>query len=364
MTKKICFISPWVYSYFNPSVDFNAGGAERQIHLLSNALSEQFDVHVIVGDFGQARTETVSDVTLHRAFSKQEQYVSNPIKPVWKLFNAMKRANADIYIDRNSPRMTAVSYFLTRILRKKFVYHIANDANLTRRPENYSRPIERLFYRAVKNSDTIIAQSEKQKNTVKSMTMADIHVIPNCYPSIENPATYNNRESILWVGKLRKEHKRPHLFLDLAELLPSVDFKLIGRIDTNNKYHCHIRNRAKEIPNLTLTGWISPDKIHDEFRKAIALVSTSAYEGFPNVFLEAWRQGTPVISLSIDPFKYINVPFGYGNDDLQRVEKLIAILVGNTNLRQFFGEELRRSFENNFDVQSIGGLYANALNNI
>jgi glycosyltransferase involved in cell wall biosynthesis len=39
----------------------------------------------------------------------------------------------------------------------------------------------------------------------------------------------------------------------------------------------------------------------EELASAVALVSTSSFEGMPNTFLEAWSQGVPVLTLSFDP---------------------------------------------------------------
>ena len=59
--------------------------------------------------------------------------------------------------------------------------------------------------------------------------------------------------------------------------------------------------RAGELPNLELLGRQPRGRTLAEIERATALVSTSRAEGMPNVFLEAWARGVPVLTLEYDP---------------------------------------------------------------
>jgi hypothetical protein len=52
---SLCFVLPSAYGYFDDEVDA-VGGAERQLSLISRWLVDRFDVHFVVGDYGQPRT--------------------------------------------------------------------------------------------------------------------------------------------------------------------------------------------------------------------------------------------------------------------------------------------------------------------
>ena len=61
----------------------------------------------------------------------------------------------------------------------------------------------------------------------------------------------------------------------------------------------------KTVPNIRYLGQVPPDRAIGIIGNAALLLSTSDGEGFPSVFLEAWANGTPVVSLSIDPDRLI-----------------------------------------------------------
>ena len=58
--------------------------------------------------------------------------------------------------------------------------------------------------------------------------------------------------------------------------------------------------RAATIGNVAMLGRVNPGDMPRIYRAAACLCCTSAFEGFPNTFLEAWSHGQPVVS-SFDP---------------------------------------------------------------
>ena len=76
-------------------------------------------------------------------------------------------------------------------------------------------------------------------------------------------------------------------------------FKIIGepRDKLGQKYY----DKLKSFSNVTLYGKLSHTDTLFHIVNSKALISTSPMEGFPNIFLEAWSSGIPVLSLFIDP---------------------------------------------------------------
>jgi glycosyltransferase involved in cell wall biosynthesis len=62
---------------------------------------------------------------------------------------------------------------------------------------------------------------------------------------------------------------------------------------------------AETTPNLHLLPTTAPGEVLALYPRAVAIVSTSHFEGFPNTFLEAWAHGTPALSLRVDPDRVI-----------------------------------------------------------
>ena len=365
MAGSVCFVMLGAYGYFNPAQGLIEGGAQRQVYLLSTALADRFDVHVVVGDYGQPQTEHREGVTLHRAYSKES--TATPLRPAKRLAvlgNAMRRADADLYIDRNPPRVTAFVYLLTRLLRKRFLYHVANDANLTSRFGARTRPVRALYLQAVRNADGRVAQSTHQQELLATGYDADSTVVPNGYPATESVRPPTEREGFLWVGRLDENHKRPHLFLELAERLPESEFTLIGPVDTDNEYQKRIRDWAARLPNVSFLGGVNPWEIHIHYRNAIALVSTSAYEGFPNVFLEAWRQGTPVVSLDVDPGRYGIPDDVCANGNLDTLERFLSDLQTDTTYRTQLASNAHELFTAEFEMSTVATQYGDAIERV
>jgi glycosyltransferase involved in cell wall biosynthesis len=61
-------------------------------------------------------------------------------------------------------------------------------------------------------------------------------------------------------------------------------------------YYESIRDQAAALPNVEFTGFLPLREVEPWFDRARVLVCTSVYEGMPNVFLQAWARGVPVVA--------------------------------------------------------------------
>src|SRR5260221_14369512 len=61
-------------------------------------------------------------------------------------------------------------------------------------------------------------------------------------------------------------------------------------------YYEEGRDRAARLPNVEITGFLPLAQVEPWFDRARLLVSTSVYEGMPNVFLQAWARPGPTLA--------------------------------------------------------------------
>jgi len=360
---SLCFVSLPAYGFFNPSAyeQTGGGGAKRQIYLLSQELTQWFDVHVVVGDYGQPKTECRDGVTLHRAYTPGD---GAPHRQLFSLGKAMYRAAADVYIYRGHPRKAAITGLLARLLRRKWVYHVSNDSDLGYNYDNCSTLVRWLFRHELNQAYRIVAQTTRQQNLLRNRFDVNSTVIPNGYVASEE-LPLEEREFVLWVGRLEPQQNRPDLFLDCAEALPEVSFKIIGVREDDECYH-ETKRRADSLPNVEFISAVEPNEIHKYYRRAIAVVNTSAHEGFPNTFLEAWRQQTPVVSLDVDPGRYLedDLYSGYAAGEIDTVIEETRQLATDSRRRARIGENLERHFHQEYDIGRVGEQYARVLGGV
>ena len=92
-------------------------------------------------------------------------------------------------------------------------------------------------------------------------------------------------------------------------------FKIIGPPRDKTGRCCY--EKLKSFRNVSLLGEQSHTETLRHIASSRALISTSPMEGFPNIFIEAWACGIPVVSLYFDP------------GDIIKKEKLGEVAEGN-----------------------------------
>nr|WP_267902940.1 glycosyltransferase family 4 protein [Halomarina oriensis] len=351
------------YTFFVPTEGVSTGGAERQLSLLGRELAADLDVHFVVGDYGQAETSRADGVTLHRAYRPAAS--ATPVRRLGhlrSLFHAMRRADADVYVVRGDELLATACYTFARLLGRRWVYNLAVDSQAERSPGPVGRLTDRVFGAMLRDADHVIAQSSHQQRRLRASFAVDATVVPNGYPVLDGGTESSPREAFLFVGRLDPGQKRPHLFLDLAERVPAASFVLVGPDSADERYSRAVASRARRLDNVEFLGRLPPEEVYDQYDRALALVNTSTQEGFPNTFLEAWRAATPVVSLTVDPGRFLDgAAVGCADGSFEELVALTEHVVADPERWTAIGRDHRAAFEARYGIAECATRYANAL---
>ena len=136
------------------------------------------------------------------------------------------------------------------------------------------------------------------------------------------------------------------MLIELAEKYNDIEFLVAGGINQKNpQYSISIINKIKKMRNVDYLGPISFKSINSVYEKGIILLNTSIYEGFPNVFLEAWINKIPVISF-FDPDGVIsNNRLGKVVYDMIDLQNTIIEFINNVDLINECGENGKKYVE-------------------
>ena len=121
---------------------------------------------------------------------------------------------------------------------------------------------------------------------------------------IEKTNEKNVRKHILWVGRLIRM-KQPELFIKLAEQFSDEKFLMIAP-GYNDNFEKEVQVKINRVKNIKRISYVKFSDIDDYFKQAKILISSSTYEGFPNTFVQAAKNGTPIITYSTNPEDILN----------------------------------------------------------
>ncbi len=348
--KKLLFVSLAAYPLFNKTIEGVHGGAELDLYTVARHLnSSKFEVHFLVGDYGQKAQEERFGVFIHRGQKISNSNAAAGLVNFFKLFRLVRKINPEVIFTEAAGWLTVELIIIKIILRKKLVFRSAHENNINGFTD--SRSYGLLYRKLLPNINHIILQNEQDIEILKSKFkyIKNVSVIRNLQNIPPNePLSLEKRLHHLWVGRSEKI-KDPQAFIDLVKELPDNQFVMIMP-KTNTDVFNNIKEQAQNLSNLRFIPGVKWGEIMPYFIQAKYLINTSIGEGFPNVILEAMKHGTPIISTRLDFDSIItkqNCGIIGGTDIKNLAKKIISI--ENSQWRKYSNNCYKFS-KNNFDI--------------
>jgi glycosyltransferase involved in cell wall biosynthesis len=276
------------------------GGGETQVLLLARELASRGH-RVAVATFGDATLPAAhGGIDVLRLPPPQRGAPLSRLawraRLPWELWRAL---DAKVLVQRAAGSATGLVGLVARLRGRRFVYASASDMDFDfGRMAANAREL-RLFGLGLRLADGLVVQSEAQHMLARERLQRDAEVVPSLAEPASGPR--EQPEALLWMGRFAP-YKRPLAFLDLAARVPRARFRIVGGPSPiDPELAAEVRRRAAALDNVELLAAVPRDEVLSLVRRAVAIVSTSEFEGMPNVFLEGWAHGVPALALSHDP---------------------------------------------------------------
>ncbi len=353
------------------------GGSELQKALLAKSLAKSGHEVVVIDPYTETSCITEEGIKIIPVpnWNKGLPVIGLLFRKLPALYKLLKEQKADFYYARTRSYYHLFSYLAARKTGGKFIMGMASDIDLFSiwRIIKYKdvpsfNLIEFLkldlpnilaFKYLLRKADYITLQHSGQKILSKSIK-GQQGIFPNIFDFNNLPRIQKESgDYFISAGSLTMLKGAKNL-LELVKVLDKrIKIVIVG--EPRCRKTRVIYEQLKEIENVELKGRLNHRETMQLIGNAKALINVSNFEGFPNIFLEAWAQGIPVISLHVNPGDVIN-NYGLGKyceGDIQRMKDYIeADITAN-----HYNVSLISYVKLNHDINSASQRFFKILNN-
>lgn len=359
---NVCIVAQFSYGAMAGGASGHVGGVERQTTLLARWLATRgHEVSLITWNEGYEGDEIIDGVRVLK-MCRQDSGLPGLrfFVPRWSsLVTALRRADAAVYYQNCAEYVTGQVALWCRTRGRKFVFSSASDLDCDPALPGLPKLREKVLYRyGIRRADRLIVQTAQQRKSLLSGFGLQSKVLPMACPGPSASETVvaktpeKGRTRVLWAARIAPV-KRLEMLLDVARRLPDVQFDVAGMPYEGDCYSREVMLDASRIGNVALHGTVARERMAEMYRGASLLCCTSAYEGFPNTFLEAWSFGLPVVT-TVDPDGLVAAKgLGFVGGDAASIADGIRDLVDSENRWQAASRAAREHYLSNYTVDAV-----------
>lgn len=214
-----------------------------------------------------------------------------------------------------------------------------------------SRQIQEYVLR---HATHVFCQNETQQQRLREQLSVEAECLPAPIDLEQWPLCEAEQgEYVLWVGRSDRFHKRPELLIELARRCAEIPFLLVmNRQDA--EVHAEI---LSQLPaNVTHREYVPFNEMPAVFGNARVLVMTGnpAYEGFPNLLLQAAATGVPIVSMhDFNGFFDLTKAGLVSGEDLDEMERQVRLVWTKRPEELAAEQELRDWIASHHSVEAV-----------
>jgi len=296
---KILFFSSFAHLVLQKNQERTSGGAELQVALLARELAGLgHDIVIAGGDVGQADRRILEGVLTRNAGKFHTGNLLEMLSAIPRVVQVLREERPEWVVVMGWTAWLFILWALRPFLGFKLDFTCSLDSEINGEYRREHPVFGRLFEFAVRHCDARHSITSDQEKVFRSRGMTATFYRYLLMPR-STPRSAGKSVDLLWVSRCQ-QLKRPHLFLDLAEAVPSARCQMICPCEDLALWES-VKKRALTISNLEFIERVPYHQIQEYYDAAQIFVNTSTYEGFPNSFIQAGLAGTALLSLRVDP---------------------------------------------------------------
>ena len=300
--NDVAIYAPFSRGYYDRARG-RAGGAERQMVLLARALAAEGHrvAHIVYPPSDPVALPDTKLTLIHRGAYAGDRVVVGRVLEAVRVWRALRRADGRVVIVRTGSPAVGITALFSKLHRRRFIFSSANNSDFTT-PRISSWLSKGIYRLGVRLADVVVVQSDDQLKLARQtfpVLRRIVHIPSFVEPAPQSTGDEDHASMFLWIGRAAPE-KQPIRYIELARALPGARFAMIPVPEGGASSVEQIRASAQDVPNLQLFEPVPHDELMCLLQRAVAVVNTSQTEGMPNVFLEAWARGIPVLTLEFD----------------------------------------------------------------
>ena len=347
-----------------------AGGAERQMTLLARALAARgYSVgHIVYPPSDPVALPDGLTLVPREPHGGTRPIIGGVVEAlhVWR---ALKAADARVAIVRGGSPAVGVAAAFCRLHRRALVFSTSNNGDFTL--ATMPGRMDRALYRfGVRLADAVVVQSDEQLALGRQAfpSLRRLVRIPSFAETTSSPTLGggDRPDAFLWFSRLAS-YKQPMRYVELARAVPEARFLMIPIAERPASPELEaVRAAATIVPNLELLDPLPHEQLSRLIARAAAIVNTSAYEGMPNAFLEAWAHGVPVLTFQFDPDAVVaqnRLGISAGGSWERFVEGARKLWAGRTR-RDEIANRVRTYVATAHSIESVGARWSDLIDDL